>query len=68
MKINNLLIPPDDPRGYSFTITRNPGQAYTPTAIENRLYVPEESIGTMASHLEERQSPPTTIWPVHGKA
>ena len=31
--INNLLIPPDDPRGHPLTITRKPGPAYPPTAI-----------------------------------
>ena len=32
--VNNLLIPPDDPRGHPFKITRKPGPAYPPTAIQ----------------------------------
>jgi len=33
MTINNLLIPPDDPRGHPFTIACKPGLAYPPKAI-----------------------------------
>jgi hypothetical protein len=33
MTVNNLLIPPDDPQGHPFKITRKPGPAYPPMAI-----------------------------------
>ena len=33
MTVNNLLIPPHDPRRHPFKITRKPGPAYPPTAI-----------------------------------
>jgi len=46
MTINTLLIPPDDPQGHPFIITRKPGPAYPPVAIQNRFYLPQKSIFT----------------------